>query len=63
MPQPLIQGEVEEYVEWFEKAAKTAIEAGFGGVEIHGTIGCFVDQFTQENSNKRTDEYGSSVEK
>ena len=36
--------------------------AGFDGVEIHGANGYFVDQFTQDVSNKRTDEYGGSIE-
>ena len=37
-------------------------EAGFDGVEIHGANGYLVDQFTQDVSNRRADEYGGSVE-
>lgn len=36
--------------------------AGFDGVEIHGANGYLVDQFIQDVSNKRTDEYGGSIE-
>ena len=36
--------------------------AGFDGVEVHGANGYLVDQFLQDVSNKRTDEYGGSVE-
>ncbi|EEB98258.1 hypothetical protein MPER_02267 [Moniliophthora perniciosa FA553] len=43
--------------------AKNAVErAGFDGVEIHGANGYLVDQFTQDVSNRRTDEYGGSIE-
>jgi len=31
-------------------------------VEIHGANGYLVDQFLQDVSNQRTDEYGGSVE-
>lgn len=39
-----------------------AINAGFDGVECHGANGYLVDQFIQDVSNKRNDEYGGSVE-
>jgi len=37
-------------------------QAGFDGVMLHGSNGYLVDQFLQDVSNKRTDEYGGSVE-
>ena len=37
--------------------------AGFDGVEIRGANGYLIDQFTQDVSNNRTDEYGGSIEK
>ena len=43
-------------------AAKNAIEAGFDGVEVHGANGYLIDQFLQDVSNTRTDEYGGSIE-
>jgi N-ethylmaleimide reductase len=35
--------------------------AGFDGVEIHGANGYLLDQFLQDNCNKRTDIYGGSI--
>ncbi|KAL1621751.1 putative 12-oxophytodienoate reductase [Diplodia seriata] len=47
----------------YVKAAKTAMEVGFDGVEIHGGNGYLPEQFLSSNINKRTDEYGGSPEK
>jgi NADPH2 dehydrogenase len=30
--------EIKEYVELYAQAAKNAVEAGFDGVELHGTL-------------------------
>ncbi|KAK4044071.1 hypothetical protein C8A01DRAFT_31668 [Parachaetomium inaequale] len=46
----------------YAAAARNAVEAGFDGVEIHGANGYLVDQFIQDTCNRRTDEYGGSVE-
>lgn len=44
-------------------AADNAVnQAGFDGMEIHGANGYLIDQFFQDVSNKRTDEYGGSLE-
>ena len=55
--------EIKEYVEAFAQAARNAVvDAGCDGVEVHGAHGYLIDQFLQDVSNKRTDEYGGSVE-
>ncbi|KAJ7080961.1 hypothetical protein B0H15DRAFT_475017 [Mycena belliarum] len=54
--------EIKEYVSLYAQAAKNAIEAGCDGVEIHGANGYLIDQFLQDVSNERTDEYGESIE-
>lgn len=61
-PRALGTTEVKEIVETFRQVAAKAIVAGFDGVEIHGANGFLIDQFLQDGSNHRTDEYGGSVE-
>jgi NADPH2 dehydrogenase len=63
VPRPLTIDEIKEYILLYSQAAKNAIEAGFDGVEIHGGNGYLIDQFIKEMTNKRTDEYGGSVER
>lgn len=43
------------------QTATLAREAGFDGVELHGTSGYLVDQFLCSNTNLRSDAYGGSV--
>lgn len=54
--------EIADLVESFRTAAERGVKAGFDGVELHGANGYLVDQFLQDNSNKRTDSYGGSFE-
>jgi N-ethylmaleimide reductase len=53
--------EIRELVDAFHQAAKRAKMAGFDGVELHGANGYLIDQFLQDGTNKRTDEYGGSI--
>ncbi|RPD77002.1 NADH:flavin oxidoreductase/NADH oxidase [Lentinus tigrinus ALCF2SS1-7] len=63
VPRELTKDEIKQYVEWYGTAARNAVlGAGFDGVEVHGANGYLVDQFLQDVSNTRTDEYGGSVE-
>lgn len=62
-PQHLTIPEIHEFVQLHALAADNAVnKAGFDGVEIHGANGYLIDQFFQDVSNKRTDEYGGSLE-
>ncbi|CAG9463198.1 unnamed protein product [Pedinophyceae sp. YPF-701] len=47
----------------YVQCAKNALEAGFDGVEVHAGNGYLLDEFQKDTTNKRTDEYGGSVEK
>lgn len=46
----------------FKHGAVNALRAGFDGVEIHGANGYLLDQFLQDSTNRRTDDYGGSIE-
>lgn len=62
-PRPLTVDEIHGLTSEWAAAAKRAVnEAGFDGVEIHGANGYLLDQFLHDNVNKRTDEYGGSIE-
>lgn len=62
-PRPLSEEEIWATVKAYATAAKNAVEkGGFDGVEIHGAHGYLIDQFNQDNSNKRTDQWGGSIE-
>jgi NADPH2 dehydrogenase len=62
VPRALTEEEIQQYIKDYAHAAKSAIAAGFDGVEVHGANGYLVDQFTQDTSNHRTDSWGGSVE-
>ncbi|KHO01880.1 Aldolase-type TIM barrel [Metarhizium album ARSEF 1941] len=61
-PHRLSLAQIQQRKEAFVAAAKSAIAAGFDGIELHGANGYLIDQFLQDVSNQRDDEYGGSVE-
>jgi 2,4-dienoyl-CoA reductase-like NADH-dependent reductase (Old Yellow Enzyme family) len=61
-PRALALEEIAGIVADYRHAAENAKAAGFDGVEIHGANGYLIDQFLQDSTNKRTDEYGGSIE-
>jgi 2,4-dienoyl-CoA reductase-like NADH-dependent reductase (Old Yellow Enzyme family) len=61
-PRALENSEIPGIVEAFRNGAEHARRAGFDGVEIHGANGYLRDQFLQDGSNHRSDEYGGSIE-
>ena len=61
-PRALETDEIPGIVEDFVRAAENARRAGFDGVEIHAANGYLFDQFLHDGSNKRTDQYGGSIE-
>lgn len=61
-PRALRTEEVRAVVEQFRRGAQNAQAAGFDGVELHGANGYLLDQFLQDGTNQRTDEYGGPIE-
>jgi N-ethylmaleimide reductase len=61
-PRALEVSEIPEIIEAFYQGAKNAKTAGFDGVEIHGANGYLLDQFLQDGTNKRTDQYGGIIQ-
>lgn len=61
-PRALELSEIPAIVEAYRVGAENAKRAGFDGVEIHGANGYLPDQFLQDSTNKRTDEYGGPIE-
>jgi 2,4-dienoyl-CoA reductase-like NADH-dependent reductase (Old Yellow Enzyme family) len=61
-PRALELREIPGIIAAFRKGAENAQLAGFDGVELHGANGYLLDQFLQDGSNLRTDEYGGSVQ-
>lgn len=61
-PRALELSEIPGVIEAYRKGAENAKKAGFDGVELHGANGYLLDQFLQSGSNKRTDQYGGSLE-
>ena len=62
VPRVLETEEVPRVVEDFRKAAENCKKAGFDGVELHAAHGYLLHQFLSPLSNRRTDEYGGSLQ-
>lgn len=65
-PAPLIKvlekEDIQIAIQQFADAAVRAKAAGFDAVEIHGGHGYLLSSFMSPSTNKRTDEYGGSLE-
>jgi 2,4-dienoyl-CoA reductase-like NADH-dependent reductase (Old Yellow Enzyme family) len=61
-PRALERAELPGVIAAYRRGAENALAAGFDGVEIHGANGYLLDQFLQDKSNQRTDDYGGSIE-
>ena len=62
VPKAMTIEDIKVVQESHAKAAERAREAGFDGVELLGSAGYLINQFLSTVTNKRTDEYGGSLE-
>jgi 2,4-dienoyl-CoA reductase-like NADH-dependent reductase (Old Yellow Enzyme family)/thioredoxin reductase len=62
IPRPLTIAEIKELVQKYAKSAALSQAAGYDAVELHGCHGYLLYQFISPRANKRTDEYGGSLE-
>ncbi|MFX1281188.1 MAG: FAD-dependent oxidoreductase [Promethearchaeota archaeon] len=62
VPKELTIDEIKQIQEDHAVAAERLLKAGFDGVELLGSAGYLITQFLSPNTNKRTDEYGGSLE-
>lgn len=61
-PRPLETEEIKEIEDLFAAAAVRVKKAGYDGVELHCAHSYLLNQFWSPLTNKRTDEYGGSIE-
>jgi 2,4-dienoyl-CoA reductase (NADPH2) len=62
IPRPLTDEEIDQTITDFVNSAILASRAGYDGVEIMGSEGYFINQFTAPRTNDRTDRWGGSAE-
>jgi 2,4-dienoyl-CoA reductase-like NADH-dependent reductase (Old Yellow Enzyme family) len=61
-PHPASLGEIENVIRAFAHASEYLEKTGFDGVEIHAAHGYLVAQFLSATTNKRSDEYGVTLQ-
>jgi len=62
LPAEITKEEIKTVVLAFKNAAIRCIEVGYDVIEIHGAHGYLINQFLSPLTNKRTDEYGGTIE-
>ncbi len=61
-PKKMNQNDIDRVIHDFANAVSIVKECGFNAVEIHAGHGYLISQFISPYTNKRTDEYGGSIE-
>ena len=62
VPREMTRADMDRVRDDFVRATGWAVEAGFDMVELHGAHGYLLSSFLTPVSNRRTDDYGGSVE-
>ncbi len=60
-PKGLSKGGIKREIRGFVRAAKLAKRAAYDGVEVMGSEGYFINEFTAPRANKRSDEWGGEA--
>ena len=55
--------DIRRIIDDFARATEISLKAGYDGIEIHGANNYLLQQFYSGYTNKRTDEWGGSLEK
>lgn len=61
-PAELTPEEIKNIIDAFGEGARRAKEWGFDAVQLHGAHGYLINQFLSPLTNRRTDDYGGSIE-
>jgi 2,4-dienoyl-CoA reductase-like NADH-dependent reductase (Old Yellow Enzyme family) len=62
VPEALDVAGIRRIVDAFRDAARRSLDAGFQVIELHGAHGYLLHEFLSPLANRRTDEYGGSIE-
>ena len=62
-PREMTRADIQQAIDEYRNSAQLAKDAGFDGVQIQAGFVYLIQQFLHETTNRRTDEYGGSIEK
>lgn len=61
-PKAMDEADIEQALSGYARVAKVAKDAGFTGVQIHAAHGYLISEYLSPIANKRTDQWGGSIE-
>ena len=62
MPREMTEADIQRTIDDFARCARLAREAGYDGVEVMGSEGYLINEFTAPHTNHRTDQWGGSLD-